>query len=61
MTPDEDGNFTPEKYGNKSRAIAEKDTDRSYVLTMRNVKESQMVKDLSKFIGDLKSVLTKHP
>ncbi len=57
ITLDEDGTLSDSKPAKKGRAIAEVDTDGSYVMTERNIEESKKVKLFSSFIEDLKKFL----
>lgn len=59
MTPDEDGTLTSKIDMKKSRAIAETDTDGSYVLSEVKIEESDNVKSFDKFITDLKALVKK--
>lgn len=57
ITPDEDGTLTYRQPIKKGRAIAEVDTNGSYVMSEARVEESQKVKMFDKFIEDLKTLL----
>lgn len=57
VTLDEDGTLTIRKPAKKGRAIAEIDTDGSYVLSKVNIEESNKVKMFGKFMDDLKEAL----
>ena len=57
LTPDEDGTLTKQFPTKKDRAIAEIDTDGSYIMTEANIEESDKVKMFDKFIKDLKKLL----
>jgi len=57
VTPDEDGTLTLRKPVKKGRAIVERDTDGSYVMSERTVEESPKVKMFDKFMEDLKKLL----
>lgn len=57
VTPDEDGTLTIRKPAKKGRAIVEVDTDGSYVLSEKDIDESDKVKMFDKFIDDLKKLL----
>ncbi len=59
ITPDEDGTLTVKSPAKKGRAIAEVDTDGSYVMSETNIEESKKVKMFDKFIEDLKSLVKK--
>ncbi len=59
MTPDEDACLSSRIHATKPRAIVEVDTDGSYVLSEKNVEESDKVKMFDKFIEDLKVLLKK--
>ena len=54
MTLDEDSTLTKKFHAKKGRAIAEIDTDGTYVLTTDNLEESTVVKLFNKFIFDMK-------
>jgi len=41
----------------KGRAIVEKDTDGSYVMSEEKIEESEKVKSFDKFIIDLKGII----
>lgn len=56
LTPDEDGTLTKKSPIKKGRAIAETDTDGSYVLSESKIEESKKVKAFDKFIGDLVAI-----
>lgn len=53
ITLDEDSTLTLKKYMKKGRAIAEQDTDGTYVLTTDKLEESSKVKSFEKFIDDI--------
>src|SRR3989338_1959417 len=57
LTLDEDGTLTKQFPTKKGRAIVERDTDGSYVMTEANIDESNKVKMFDKFIEDLKKLL----
>jgi type II restriction enzyme len=57
VTLDEDGTLTIRKPAKKGRAIAEIDTDGSYVLSKATIEESNKVKMFGKFMDDLKEAL----
>jgi len=57
LTPDEDGTLLYKKPAKKGRAIVEIDLDGSYVLTDKNIEESDKVKLFEHFIEDLKYLL----
>jgi len=57
LTLDEDGTLTKQFPTKKGRAIVERDTDGSYVMTEANIDESDKVKMFDKFIDDLKKLL----
>lgn len=59
ITPDEDGTLTYKKPTKKGRAIVEVDLDASYVLTEKEVEESDKVKMFEHFIEDLKKLLKR--
>ena len=54
MTLDEDSDLTKKSHTKKGRAIAEIDTDGTYVLTINDLEESMVVKLFDKFILDMK-------
>lgn len=56
ITPDEDGTLAVMKPTKKGRAIVEKDTDGSYVMSEMLIEQSDRVKTFDKFIADLKSL-----
>lgn len=57
VSPDEDGDFNTNTTMSKSRAIVEVDLDGAYVMSERDVKESEKVKMFDKFIDDLKKLI----
>lgn len=57
ITPDEDGTLTYKNPIKKSRAIVEKDLDGSYVLSEKNIEESEKVKMFDRFIDDLRKLI----
>jgi type II restriction enzyme len=57
LTPDEDETLAKRVPAKKGRAIVEVDTDGSYVLSEKNVEESDKVKMFDKFIDDLRALL----
>ncbi|MCK4819417.1 DNA modification methylase [bacterium] len=57
LTPDEDGTLTYRTPMKKGRAIVESDTDGSYILSVKDIEESDKVKTFDKFIQDLKDLL----
>ena len=60
ITPDEDGTLTianPDKI-KKGRVIVEVDTDGGYVLSEKEIEQSDKIKTFDKFIDDLKILLT---
>jgi len=57
LTPDEDETLAKRIPAKKGRAIVEVDTDGSYVLSEKNVEESDKVKMFDKFIDDLRALL----
>jgi type II restriction enzyme len=59
ITLDEDGDLTIRTPTKKGRAIAEIDTDGSYVMSKAQVEESSRVKMFDKFIVDLTALATK--
>lgn len=60
ITLDEDGDLTRKFPTKKGRAIAEVDTDGSYVMNETSVEESKKVKMFDKFIEDLKKLSRKN-
>ncbi len=56
ITPDEDGTLTVMKPTKKGRAIVEKDTDGSYVMSETPIQQSDRVKTFDRFITDLKAL-----
>jgi len=58
ITPDEDGTLTIANPAKKGRVIVEVDTDGGYVLSEKEIEQSDKVKTFDKFIDDLKSVLS---
>lgn len=59
ITLDEDGTLTIRQPTKKGRAIVEVDTDGSYVMSEKQVEESNRVKMFDKFIEDLKRLTKK--
>jgi len=59
ITPDEDGTLTRKEPIQKGRAIAEIDTDGSYVMSETEIEESEKVKMFDKFIEDLRNLIKK--
>jgi len=57
ITLDEDGTLTRREPIQKGRAIAEVDTDGSYVMSETQIEESEKVKMFDKFIEDLKNII----
>lgn len=57
LTPDEDGTLTTAHPPKKGRVIVEVDTDGSYVLSEKDIDESDKVKTFDRFIEDLKGLL----
>jgi len=57
ITLDEDGTLTRKSPIQKGRAIAEVDTDGSYVMSETQIEESEKVKMFDKFIEDLKNII----
>ena len=57
ITPDEDETLLTKMPAKKGRAISEVDLDGSYVMSEKNVEESDKVKMFDKFIEDLKELL----
>ncbi len=57
ITPDEDETLANRKPAKKGRAIVESDLDGSYVLSEKEIEESDKVKKFDKFIYDLKKIL----
>jgi len=57
ITPDEDGTLTIKKPTKKGRAIVETDTDGGYVMSDKDVEESDKVKSFDKFIEDLRRIV----
>lgn len=55
ITPDEDGTLTNKRPTKKGRAIAEVDTDGSYVMSETSIEESEKVKMFDKLMEDLKT------
>lgn len=53
------GTLTIKKPAKKGRAIVEMDTDGCYVLSERNIQESEKVKTFDKFMDDLKKLIKK--
>lgn len=58
ITPDEDGTLTIANPAKKGRVIVEVDTDGGYVLSEKEIEQSDKVKTFDKFIDDLKSLLS---
>ncbi len=59
ITPDEDGTLTVKKPTKKGRAIVEADTDGGYVMSDKDVEESDKVKSFDKFIEDLRRIINE--
>lgn len=57
ITPDEDKTLSIKMPTKKGRAIVEKDTDGSYVMSEEKIEESEKVKSFDKFIIDLKGII----
>jgi type II restriction enzyme len=57
ITLDEDKTLSIKEPAKKGRAIAETDTDGSYVMTEENIEESDHVKLFDKFIIDIKNII----
>jgi len=57
ITLDEDGDLVVKKPTKKSRAIAEVDTDGTFVITLREIQESGKVKMIDKLLDALKDLL----
>ncbi len=58
ITPDEDGTLTIANPAKKGRVIVEVDTDGGYVLSEKEIEQSDKVKTFDRFIDDLKSLLS---
>jgi len=58
ITPDEDGTLTKANPAKKGRVIVEVDTDGGYVLSEKEIEQSDKIKTFDKFIDDLKSLLS---
>jgi len=58
ITPDEDGTLTIANPAKKGRVIVEVDTDGGYVLSEKEIEQSDKIKTFDKFIDDLKSLLS---
>jgi type II restriction enzyme len=56
---DEDGDLVVKNQAKKGRAIAEKDTDGTFVITMREVEESEKIKKIDRFSEVLCNLLYK--
>jgi len=56
ITPDEDGTLAIKKPTKKGRAIVETDADGSYVMSDKDIEESDKVKSFDKFINDLRRI-----
>jgi len=56
ITLDEDETLTFHKPSKKGRAIVEFDTDGGYVMSEKNIEESNKVKKFDKFISDIKVI-----
>lgn len=59
VTLDEDGDLKFKSPSKKSRAIAEIDTDGTYVITRDSIDESDKVKKFEKFLDDIKKLYKK--
>ena len=58
ITPDEDSTLTIANPAKKGRVIVEIDTDGGYVLSEKEIEQSDKIKTFDKFIDDLKSLLS---
>ncbi|MEO0095257.1 MAG: BsaWI family type II restriction enzyme [candidate division WOR-3 bacterium] len=56
ITLDEDGDLTLSKPAKKGRAIAEVDTDGTFVITTEQIEESNKIKTIARFFEDLKKL-----
>ncbi len=54
ITLDEDGDLVVKEPAKKSRAIAETDTDITFVITTREIEESEKIKGIEKFVEALR-------
>ncbi|MEM3192260.1 MAG: BsaWI family type II restriction enzyme [Candidatus Parvarchaeota archaeon] len=59
ITPDEDGTLTKKNPMKKGRVIVEVDTDGSYVMSEKDIEESEKVKKFDKFIDDLRRLVNE--
>jgi type II restriction enzyme len=57
VTLDEDGDLVVKKPAKKGRAIAEMDTDGTFVITIREVEESEKIKKIEKFSEVIRNLL----
>ncbi len=57
ITPDEDETLNKKKPAKKGRAIVELDTDGCYVMSNKEIEESDKVKNFSKFFDDLEKFI----
>ncbi|MCX7909874.1 MAG: BsaWI family type II restriction enzyme [Ignavibacteria bacterium] len=57
ITLDEDGDFTQSFPAKKGRAIAEKDTDGTFIITNKPIEESSTVKKFKDFLIELKKIV----
>jgi type II restriction enzyme len=57
VTLDEDGDLVVKKPAKKGRAIAEMDTDGTFVITTREVEESEKIKKIEKFSEVIRNLL----
>jgi len=57
ITPDEDGTLATRYPAKKGRAIVEVDTDGAYVMSGKDIEESDKVKDFGKFFEDLRRLV----
>ncbi len=57
ITPDKDGTLIYRKPTQKGRAIAEVDTNGTYVMSEKEIEESEKVKMFDKFIEDLQNLI----
>jgi type II restriction enzyme len=56
---DEDGDLVVKNPAKKGRAIAETDTDGTFVITTREVEESEKIKKIDRFSEVLRNLLYK--
>jgi type II restriction enzyme len=59
ITPDEDGDLVRMRPAKKGRAIVEVDTDGAYVMSQRDIEQTEKVKKFEQFIDDIKKLIER--